>query len=78
MYTSGIEHTSNVYYSAVVDIRTILCTRQVRDEPTEAYYRIFEADISTDDLEKCSATTQMELNNVYENVDNEYATKRFQ
>ena len=30
---------------------TILFLRQGRDEPTEAYYRIFEADISTAGLE---------------------------
>ena len=36
MCTSGIDHTSNGYYTAVVAIITILFLRQVRDDPTEA------------------------------------------
>ena len=48
--TSGIDHTSNGYYSAVMAMRTIFCLRQGIDEPTEAYYRQFEAFISTAEL----------------------------
>ena len=44
---------------------TILLLRQEIDEPTEDYYRIFEADISMDELVKCNATTYMELNKTY-------------
>ena len=47
MCTSGIDHTFNGYYYAVRERRTILCLRQGRDETTEAYYRRFEASIST-------------------------------
>ena len=78
MCTSGINHTSNSYYSAVMATRTILFLRQGRDNPTDAYYRIFEAAISTDDLRKCNATTHMELNKSYANGDYEYGTKSFQ
>ena len=37
----------------------------------EAYYRIFEAAISKDELAKCNATTHMKLNKFYANLDNE-------
>ena len=77
MCTSGIDHTSNSYYSAVMDTRTILCLRQGRDKATEAYYRIFEAAISTAELEIYNATTHMEINKAYENGDDEYGTKGF-
>ena len=73
----AIYHTSNGCYSAVMVMRTILCIRQGRDEPTEAYYIIFEATISTAELEKCNATTHMEPNKAYANGDNEFGTKRF-
>ena len=65
MCTSDIYHTSNGYYSAVMSMRTIFCPRQVIDEPTEAYYRRFEAAMSTAELEKCNAKTHMELNKSY-------------
>ena len=52
--------------------------RQGRDDPIEAYYRIFEVVISMSDLEKCNTTTHMELNKAYATGDNEYGTKRFQ
>ena len=78
MCTSEIDHTSNGYYSAVVEMRTIFCLRQVIYEPMEAYYRQFEADISTAELEKCNATTRIELNKAYAGVDNADGTKRFQ
>ena len=58
-------------------MRTILCLRQGRDEPTEAYYRRFEAAISTAELEKCNTTTHIELNKAYADGDNEDVTKRF-
>ena len=44
----------------------------------KSYYRIFEASISTADLEKCNATTHMELNKGYIDGDDEDSTKRFQ
>ena len=78
MCTYGIEHTSNGYYSATMAMRNILYLRQGIDKPTEAYNRIFEAEISTDDLEKCNATTQTEPNKAYADGDDEDGTKRFQ
>ena len=59
MRTSGIDHIANSYYSKVMAMRTILCLIQGRYEPTEEYYRQFEASISTDELEKCNATTHI-------------------
>ena len=59
MRTSGIDHIENSYYSKVMAMRTILCLIQGRYEPTEEYYRQFEASISTDELEKCNATTHI-------------------
>ena len=44
----------------------------------EAYCRIFEASISTNDLEKWFATTHMGLNKSYANGEDEDGTKRFQ
>ena len=61
-----------------MDMGTILYLRQVWDKPTGAYYRIFEASISTSDLEKCNATAHMELNKAYANGDDEDGPKRFQ
>ena len=78
MCTSGIVHTSNGYHSAVMDMRTIFCPIQGIDKPKEAYYRIFEASISTADLVKCNATTHMELNKSYANGDDKDGTNRFQ
>ena len=78
MCTSGIDHTSNGYYSTVMSMRTIFCLRQGRDEPTEAYCRQFEAAISTAELAKCNATTNIELNKSYADGDDEDGTKRFQ
>ena len=63
---------------AVMAMRTILFMIQGRYKSTEAYYRIFEAAISTADLEKCNSTTHMKLNKSYAIGDNEYFTKRFQ
>ena len=62
MCTYGIDHTSNKYYSSVMFMRTIFCLRQGQDEPTESYYRSFEAAISTSYTEKWTAMTHMELN----------------
>ena len=78
MCTSGIDHISNVYYSAFVSMRTIFCLKQGRDEPTEEYYRQFEAAVSTSELEKCNATTYIELNKTYADGDDEVGNKRFQ
>ena len=78
IYTSGIDHTSIGYYYAVMAMRTIFYLRQGRDEPTESYYRLFEADISTDELENFNATTHMELNKAYTGGEDEDGTKRFQ
>ena len=78
MCTYGIDHTSNGYYYTVMAMRTIFYLRQVRDKPTEAYYRRFEAAISTAELERCNATTHMELNKFYAYGDDEYGIKRFQ
>ena len=62
MCTSGIDHISNGCYSAVMDMRTIFCLRQIIYNPVEEYYIRFEASISTTDLEKYNATTHVELN----------------
>ena len=78
MCTSGIDHTSNGYYSAVIAMRTIFGLRQGRDQPTEAYYRRFEAAISTVEQAKCNATTHIELNKAYADGDEKDGTKRFQ
>ena len=78
MCTSGIDHTPNGYYSAVMSMRTILCLSQGRDEPTEMYYRRFEAAISTAELEKCNEITHIELNKDYADRDDEDGTKRLQ
>ena len=59
MCTSGIDHTSNGYYSAVMVMITILCLKQGIDDLMGAYYRRFEADISTAELAKCNATTHI-------------------
>ena len=77
MCTSGIDHTSNFYYYSVMSMRTIFCLIQGRDEPTEVYHRIFEAEISIDVLENFNATTHMELNKSYVDGDDKYCTKRF-
>ena len=78
MCTSGIEYTSSGYYSSVMAMITIFYLRQGIDEPTEAYYRRFEAAISTAELETCNATTHIELNKAYADGDDKYGTKRFQ
>ena len=78
MCTSVIDHTSNVYYYAVMATRTTLCLRQGRDNSKEAYYRMFEVAILTEDLEKCNTKTNMELNKAYMDGYNEDGTKRFQ
>ena len=57
---------------------TILCLIKGRDEPTEAYSRRFEAIVSTAELEKCNATTHIELNKAYTNGDDEDGIKTFQ
>ena len=44
----------------------------------EAYYRQFGFSVSMAELEKCNATTHIELNQYYANGDNEDGTKRFQ
>ena len=62
MCTFFIDHTSNGCYFIVMEIMTISCIRQGRDEHTEVYYRRFEAEISMDELAKGNATTHMELN----------------
>ena len=59
MCTSVTVHTSNVYYSSVMDMITIFCPRQGRDEPMGSYYRGFEASILTDEMEKRNATTHL-------------------
>ena len=78
MFTSVIDPTSNGYYSAVMATRTIFCLRQGRDEPTEAYYRPFEAAISTSELSKCNKTTHIGLDKTYADGDNEDGTNRLQ
>ena len=78
MCTSGIDHTPNGYYSAVMSTRTILCLRQGRDEPTEMYYRRFDAAISPAKLEQCYAITHIELHKDYADGDDEDGTKMFQ
>ena len=71
-------HTSNGYHSEVMTMRTIVCLKQGWDDPTEAYYIRFEADISRAETAKCNATTHMELNKTYTGGDYEGVTKRFQ
>ena len=46
----------------------------------ESWYRRFKADISTDELEKFTATTHTELNRTYEggSDDDDDGTRRFQ
>ena len=78
MCISGINHTSNGYYSAVMSMSTILCQRQIREKPKEAYYRRFEAAIPVDEVEKCNTTPHMESNKSYAYGDGEDGTKRFQ
>ena len=78
MCTSVTVHNSNVYYSSVMAMMTILCPRQGRDEPMGSYYRGFEASILTAEMEKRNATTHVELNKDYVDGDNGYGTKRFQ
>ena len=65
MCTSVIGHKYNGYYYEFMVMRVILCLRQGQDETTEAYYWRFEASISTYELEKCTATTHVELNKTY-------------
>ena len=78
MCKSGIDHTSNGYYSSVMAMRTIFCIRQGKEEPTEAYYRRFEASVSMNELEKCNTTNHMELNKSYADGDDGDGTKRSQ
>ena len=52
MCTYGIDHTSSAYYSAVIAMRTIFCLIKVINDPMEAYYRQFEAAISTTEMKK--------------------------
>ena len=61
---------------AFMTIRNIFCLRKERENPTGAYYRIFEVYISTYELVKCNATTHMELHKDYANGDNEDETNR--
>ena len=44
----------------------------------EVYCRLFEAAISTDELETFNATTHIELNKSYAHGNDEYGAKRFQ
>ena len=46
-------------------MRDIFCLLQGQDEPTKAYYRSFEASISTSEIEKFIAKTHVELSNTY-------------
>ena len=78
MYTSGINHTYNGCYYEVMSMRDILCLWQGWDEPIEAYYRRFEAAISTYKIEKFTATTHMKLNKTYTVGKDDNVTKRFQ
>ena len=78
MYTSGINHTYNGCYYEVMSMRDILCLWQGWDEPIEAYYRRFEAAISTYKIEKFTATTHMKLNKTYAVGKDDNVTKRFQ
>ena len=73
-----IEHTSNRYYSAFMDTRTIFCICQGQDKPTEAYYRRSEAVISTAELVKCVDTMHVKLKRTHKGGDNDDLTKRFQ
>ena len=44
-FTSGIDHTSNGYYYAVMAMRTIFYLIKGRDNPMDTYCIIFEAAI---------------------------------
>ena len=59
-------------------MRTIFCLRQGQDNPVEAYYRRFEATISTSDVAKCNLTTHRKLNKTYTGGGDEDGKKRFQ
>ena len=78
IFTNGINHRSNGYYSAVMATMESLCLWQVRYEHTEVYYQRFEADISTYELAKFTTKKHVELNNTYPGGDNINSTKRFQ
>ena len=76
MCTSGIDHTSNGYHSAVIAMRTIFCLWKGRCEPIKAYYRRFEASISTSELKKCTSTKHVYINKTYTGGDDENITKK--
>ena len=61
-----------------MDIRNILCLQEAQYEPTEAYYRRFEASISTSELAKCMVMTHVEPKKTYAGEDDDNITKRFQ
>ena len=63
--TSSIYHKFNGYYSVFMAMRAIFCLQQGWDEPTKAYYRRFEAAISTSEIAKFTAMTHVELNKTY-------------
>ena len=78
MCTSGINHTSNGYYYAVMGMRTIFCLSLGSNEPMEAYKISFETATSTAEMKNYNATTHRELNKSYVYGDDEYITKIFQ
>ena len=79
MCISGIDHTSNGYYSALISTRTVFCLLwKGQYEPTEAYYRRCEASIYTAELETCTVTTYTELRWTYTRGNYDDVTRRFQ
>ena len=59
-------------------MRNIFLLRQGIDDPKEAHCRKFEEAIATTELEKCNATTHIELNKDYADGDDEDVTKWLQ
>ena len=50
----------------------------MQDELTEAYYRQFQENLSTAELETCTSMTKTEPNRTYTGGDNDYSTRSFQ
>ena len=76
--TSGIDCTSSGYYSVFMSMRTIVCLQQGKYEPSEAYYKSFEAAISMYEIVKWTDTTHMQLSRTQTGEDDDDVTKRFQ
>ena len=76
MCTSVIDHNSNGNYSEAMAMISIFFLLQRKYEPTKAYYRRFEASISTSELKKCTSTKHVYINKTYTGGDDENITKK--